>query len=257
MPDNRIDFSGQTVLVTGASRGIGRAIAGLFADHGAGVIVHYANDLAAAEETLASLTPGAHHLVQADLQDPVAINAMVEQTVKKAGRIHVLVNNAGVFEDHPPLEVDYTQWQAHWHRTLAINLLGPANLCHCLAGHMRDHGGGRIVNVSSRGAFRGEPDAPAYGASKAALNAMGQSLAKALGPAGIRVFTVAPGFVETDMAAEILAGPRGDFIRHESPLGRVARPDEVAWTVLFLAAPGSEFLTGCIVDLNGASYLRS
>ncbi len=253
----KLDFRGQNVLVTGASRGIGRAIAQLFADHGASVIVHYGNDAGAAEETLASLKPGAHHLLQADLRDPTAISTLVDQAVEKVGRIHVLVNNAGVFEDHPPLEVSYEQWQAHWNRTLEINLLGPANLCHCLAGHMRDHGGGRIVNVSSRGAFRGEPEAPAYGASKAALNSMGQSLAKALGPAGIRVFTVAPGFVETDMAAEVLAGPRGEFIRNESPLGRVARPEEVAWTVLFLAAPGSEFLTGCIVDVNGASYLRS
>lgn len=257
MSPNSLNFSGQNVLVTGASRGIGRAIARMFAEHGAGVIVHYGSDRLAAEETLASLRPGPHHLLQADLRDPAALKAMVEQAIEGMGRIHVLVNNAGVFEDHPPLEVDYEQWQARWQQTLAINLLGPANLCYCLAHHMRDHGGGRIVNVSSRGAFRGEPDAPAYGASKAALNAMGQSLAKALGPAGIRVFTVAPGFVETDMAAEILAGPRGEFIRNESPLGRVARPDEVAWTVLFLAAPGSEFLTGCIVDLNGASYLRS
>lgn len=113
------------------------------------------------------------------------------------------------------------------------------------------------MNITSRGAFRGEPSAPAYGASKAGLNALGQSLAKALGNEGIFVFTVAPGFIETDMAAEMLAGPRGDFLRGESPLGRVAKPEEVAWTVLFLAAPGSEFLTGCIVDVNGASYLRS
>lgn len=257
MTPNPLNFTGQNVLVTGASRGIGRAVARLFAEHGAGVIVHFASDRSAAEETLSGMKRGPHHLFQADLRDPAALKAMVGQAVELVGRIHVLVNNAGIFAEHPPLQVGYEQWQDHWHRTLAINLLGPANLCHCLAGHMRDHGGGRIVNVSSRGAFRGEPEAPAYGASKAALNSMGQSLAKALGPAGIQVFTVAPGFVDTDMAAEILAGPRGDFIRNESPLGRVAKPEEVAWTVLVLAAPNSEFLTGCIVDLNGASYLRS
>jgi len=118
-------------------------------------------------------------------------------------------------------------------------------------------GGGRIVNVSSRGAFRGEPDGPAYGASKAGLNAMGQSLAKALGGRGVYVFTVAPGFVETEMAEPFLAGPKGDFLRGESPLGRVARPEEVARTILFLASEGAEFLTGGIVDVNGASYLRT
>ena len=122
---------------------------------------------------------------------------------------------------------------------------------------MKEHNGGRIVNVSSRGAFRGEPDAPAYGASKAGLNALGQSLAKALGGEGIFVFTVAPGFVETKMAQPGLSGPKGDFIRNESPLGRVAKPEEVARTVAFLAADGSEFLTGCVVDVNGASYLRT
>jgi NAD(P)-dependent dehydrogenase (short-subunit alcohol dehydrogenase family) len=126
-----------------------------------------------------------------------------------------------------------------------------------MARHMIEHGGGRIVNVSSRGAFRGEPTAPAYGASKAGLNAMGQSLAQALAPHGVFVHTVAPGFVETERVAPRLSGPAGEAIRQQSPLGRVARPDEVARTVLFLAAPGTEFLTGCIVDVNGASYLRS
>ncbi|GMQ89704.1 MAG: hypothetical protein BMS9Abin10_0034 [Gammaproteobacteria bacterium] len=122
---------------------------------------------------------------------------------------------------------------------------------------MLENGGGRIVNVSSRGAFRGEPYAPAYAASKAGLNAMSQSMAKALAAHGVFVYAVAPGFVETDMGQSLLAGPRGDEIRNQSPLGRVARPAEIANTVLFLASEGSEFLTGAIVDINGASYLRS
>lgn len=257
MTQPSLDFTGQHVLVTGASRGVGRAIAQAFAAHGAGVTVHYGHNRQAAEETLASLQGGPHRIAAADLCDPAAVEQLVADTVREAGRIDVLVNNAGVYEDHPALSVSYQAWQAAWQRVLGANLLGPANLSYCVAGHMRQHGGGRIVNVSSRGAFRGEPTAPAYGASKAGLNALGQSLAKALGGEGIYVFTVAPGFIETDMAAEILDGPRGDFVRGESPLGRVARPEEVAWTVLFLAAPGSEFMTGCIVDVNGASYLRS
>jgi NAD(P)-dependent dehydrogenase (short-subunit alcohol dehydrogenase family) len=122
---------------------------------------------------------------------------------------------------------------------------------------MISQGGGQIVNVSSRGAFRGEPDAPAYGASKAGLNAMSQSLAKALAPHNIYVYVVAPGWVETDMAAESMSGPAGDQVRAQSPLNRIATPDEVARTILFLASEGTEFLTGCIVDINGASYLRS
>jgi NAD(P)-dependent dehydrogenase (short-subunit alcohol dehydrogenase family) len=257
MKKAKLDFSGQNVLVTGASRGVGRAIAQAFAEQGAGVIVHYGSNRAAAEETLASLRQGPHHLLGADLCDPAAIRRLVTEAVKMVGRIDVLVNNAGVYEDHPASSVSYDQWQAAWSRVLGANLLGPANLSFCMAEHMRAHGGGRIVNISSRGAFRGEPTAPAYGASKAGLNALGQSLAKALGGEGIFIFTVAPGFIETDMAADLLAGPKGEFIRGESPLGRVARPEEIAWTVLMLAAPGSEFMTGCIVDVNGASYLRS
>jgi len=257
MNERNLDFSGQNVLVTGASRGVGRAIAQAFAGHGARVVVHHGTNREAAQATLAGLPGGPHHVLSADLRDPSAVQRLVAAAERAVGRIDVLVNNAGIYEEHDVASVTYEEWQAAWSRTLGTNLLGPANLSFCVAQHMRQHGGGRIVNVSSRGAFRGEPTAPAYGASKAGLNAFGQSLAKALGGEGIYVFTVAPGFIETDMAAGILAGPRGDFIRGESPLGRVAQPEEVAWTVLLLAAPGSEFMTGCIVDVNGASYLRS
>ena len=113
------------------------------------------------------------------------------------------------------------------------------------------------MNVSSRGAFRGEPRCPAYGASKAGLNALTQSLAQQLAPLGIFVGAVAPGFVETDMASTVLDGPGGDAVRNQSPLGRVAKPEEVAHAVLFLASAGAEFSTGTIIDVNGASYLRT
>jgi NAD(P)-dependent dehydrogenase (short-subunit alcohol dehydrogenase family) len=122
---------------------------------------------------------------------------------------------------------------------------------------MIEQGGGRIVNVSSRGAFRGEPLGPAYGASKAALNSLSQSLAKYLAPHNITVSVVAPGFVQTDMALGKLTGVQGDEIRRQSPFNRVARPEEVAYAVLFLASEGAEFMTGAILDVNGASYLRT
>ena len=171
--------------------------------------------------------------------------------------LDAVVNNAGVFSGHPPATTSYDAWQSAWQQTLAINLVGPANVCWAAAQHMQKNGGGRIVNVSSRGAFRGEPEAPAYGASKAGLNALTQSLAIALAPHAIYVAAVAPGFVETDMATASLKGEGGDAIRAQSPLGRVARPEEVAAAVLFLASTGAEFSTGAIVDVNGASYLRS
>jgi NAD(P)-dependent dehydrogenase (short-subunit alcohol dehydrogenase family) len=152
--------------------------------------------------------------------------------------------------------VSYEQWQDAWRETLAVNLIGAANVTWCAVQHMIAGGGGRIINVSSRGAFRGEPAHPAYGASKAALNAFGQSLARALAPHGIAVTAIAPGYVETDMAAPHLAGPAGGRIRAESPFGRVARPDEIAAAAVYLASAGAEWASGTIVDLNGASYLR-
>lgn len=252
-----MDFSGQVVLITGASRGIGRATAVQFARQGARVAVHYHRNAEAAAETLAALAGGGHLVVQADMADAEGVRRMVENVVQQMGRLDVLVNNAGIYEDHPIAAVSYEEWQSAWTRTLQTNLTGAANAAYCAARHMMTQGGGRIVNVTSRGAFRGEPDAPAYGASKAAMNAMSQSLAKALAPHGIYVTAVAPGWVETDMAAEYLNAPGGDAIRAQSPLNRVATPDEVAYTALFLASRGAEFLTGAVVDVNGASYLRT
>jgi NAD(P)-dependent dehydrogenase (short-subunit alcohol dehydrogenase family) len=249
--------SEKTVLITGASRGIGRAAARLFAAAGNRVAVHYRRDADAAAETLASLEGEGHCTVAADVSDAQAVATLVDEVTRRMGALDVVVNNAGIGEHHIVDEVEYPQWQSAWQRILATNLLGPANLSFCAAKYMMENGGGRIVNVSSRGAFRGEPKQPAYGASKAGLNAMGQSLAQALAPHGIFVYTVAPGFVETDLAAARLAGPDGDDIRSQSPLNRVAQPEEVARTLLFLGTEAPDFLTGCIVDVNGASYLRS
>jgi 3-oxoacyl-[acyl-carrier protein] reductase len=250
-------FAGKNVLVTGASRGIGRAIAHEFAELGGAIAVHYHRNRKAAEETAARLAGGPHLLVQADVSAPEAVRNMVDTVVREMGRIHVLVNNAGIYETYPILELSYEEWQGTWERNIGTNLMGPANTSFCVAQHMKENGGGKIVNVSSRGAFRGEPNAPAYGASKAGLNALSQSMAQALAPCNIFVYVVAPGFVETDMSSPDLSGPEGDAIRSQSPLGRVASPVEVARTVVFLASGGTDYLTGCIVDINGASYLRS
>jgi 3-oxoacyl-[acyl-carrier protein] reductase len=252
-----MDFNKRTVLVTGASGGIGRSIAREFAERGATVVVHYRFNEQGAEKTLEDLSGGPHYMLPGDLTDPTDCLRLIETTVQVTGSLGVLVNNAGVFEDHPIAEVDFATWQRAWQRTLAVNLTGPANLIHCALEPMKAAGGGRIVNISSRGAFRGEPTSPAYGASKGALNAMGQSLALALAPDGIFIYTIAPGFVATDRVAPKLSGPLGDDIRNQSPLGRVAKPEEIAATTVWLAGEAPEFMTGCIIDVNGASYLRS
>ncbi len=251
------DLTGKTALVTGASRGIGRAVASLFAERGARVALHYRSAPAEADDVRRSLAGKGHITARADLMDTSSISTMVDEVHRAFGRIDILVNNAGIFDLHPLGEQSYDSWQLAWHRTIGTNLIGAAHVSYCVIRHMQKGGGGRIINVSSRGAFRGEPDAPAYGASKAGLNAMSQSLAKALAGDRILVFAVAPGFVRTERIEPLLTGERGQDILSQSPFGRIAEPEEVARTVFFLASDAPEFLSGCIVDINGASYLRT
>lgn len=248
-------MSGRGVLVTGASRGIGRAVATAFAAQGDRVAIHHRDSAKEAGSLLAELPGQGHAVVRADLASPEDVRSMADEAAQAlGGGIDVLVNNAGVFLHHPITELSYEEWQAAWRRTLDVNLAGAANVIWCALQHMQE--GGRIINVSSRGAYRGEPDSPAYGAAKAGLNALGQSLAIALAPRGIAVAAVAPGFVETDMTNEHLKAPRGDAIRAQSPFGRVAQPEEIAAAVVYLASPAAEWASGAVLDLNGASYLR-
>ncbi|MEU7935340.1 SDR family NAD(P)-dependent oxidoreductase [Micromonospora echinofusca] len=253
-------MTSRAVLVTGASRGIGRAVATAFAAGGDRVAIHHRDSAELAEGLRAELPGEGHVVVRADLTDPDAVRVMVDEAAGLLGGLDVLVNNAGVYGErdapHPVFGASYEQWRAQWRQVLETNLTGAGNVIWCAAQHMRDRGG-RIVNVSSRGAFRGEPEQPAYGASKAGLNALGQSLAVALAPYGITIATVAPGFVETDMTTGHLSGERGAAIRAQSPFNRVARPEEIAAAVHWLASPQAEWASGTIVDLNGASYLRS
>jgi NAD(P)-dependent dehydrogenase (short-subunit alcohol dehydrogenase family) len=244
----------RAVLITGASRGIGRAAAVAFAERGDRVAVHHRNSATLAEKLVADLPGTGHLVVQADVADPDAVRAMVDAAAESLGGLDVLVNNAGQFTPHRITEVSYEEWQAQWRRTVDVNLIGAANVTYCAVKHMKS--GGAIVNVSSRGAFRGEPGQPAYGATKAGLNAMGQSLAVSLGPLGIQVITVAPGFVETDMATESLR-TRGPELRGQSPFNRVAQPEEIAAAIVWLASPEAQWASGTVVDLNGASYLRT
>jgi NAD(P)-dependent dehydrogenase (short-subunit alcohol dehydrogenase family) len=242
------------VLVTGASRGIGAAVAQVFAFGGDRVALHYGTRREAATAVRESLPGDGHVVVGADLADPEAVRRMVDEAAAALGAVDVLVNNAGVFEPHAAAETTYEEWQEAWRHTLGVNLIGAANVTWCALQHMGE--GGRIVNVSSRGAFRGEPNHPAYGASKAGLVAFGQSLARALGGRRISVTAVAPGFVETDMAAAELTGESGRRRRAESPLGRVSTPEEIAAAVHYLASPEAELASGAVLDFNGASYLR-
>jgi 3-oxoacyl-[acyl-carrier protein] reductase len=245
----------RAVLVTGASRGIGRAIAQAFAELGDRVAVHYGASAELAAQVVGELPGSGHTAVQADLADPEAVRLMVDQAHADLGGLDVLVNNAGTYRPHPVTEVSYEQWQDAWREVLAVNLTGAANVTWCAVQHMKA-AGGRIVNVTSRGAYRGEPRHPAYGASKAGLNSFGQSMARALAPFGIAVASVAPGFVETAMARPDLDSARGEEIRAQSPFNRVATTKEIAAAVIYLASEEAEWASGAVLDLNGASYLR-
>jgi NAD(P)-dependent dehydrogenase (short-subunit alcohol dehydrogenase family) len=251
----------RVVLVTGASGGIGGAVANAFAAAGDRVGVHYSGNREGAEAVLAGLPGDGHLLVQGDLADPAAAARLVDTVVEANGALDVLVNNAAVGTSrdtaHPVPTVSYADWQRAWRHAVDVNLLGAANISYCAARHMIDRGrGGRIVNVGSRGAYRGEPDNAAYGATKAGLHALGQSLAISLAPHGIAVTSVAPGFVRTERQAVALTGAYGDAIRAQSPFDRVAEPAEVAAAVVYLASADSTWASGAVLDLNGASYLR-
>lgn len=189
----KLPESGRRVLVSGASRGLGRAVAQAFAAHGDRVAVHFASRADEARVTLESLDGTGHTLVGGDLADPAGAVAVADAAAEALGGIDVLVNNAAVNLRHPLPETPYEEWAAVWQQHVSVNLLATANLSHLAARRMIDQGsGGRIVNIGSRGAFRGEPDHPAYGATKAAVHALGQSLAVSLAPYGIAVSSVAP-----------------------------------------------------------------
>lgn len=230
-----------TILLTGSSRGIGAACAAALTAAGAHVIGH-----------------GTASGIAADLADPAAPADLWARALDAAGgRVDVLVNNAGVFEPNP-LDADHAVWVAGWERTLRINLTAAAELSRLAVNHWRDGGrGGRLVNVASRAAYRGDSAAHwHYAASKAGMVAMTKTIARGYAADGILAFAVCPGFTMTGMAEDYLASRGGDKLLADIPLGRVAEPAEVAAAVRFLALDAPASMTGAVLDVNGASYVR-
>jgi 3-oxoacyl-[acyl-carrier protein] reductase len=251
---------GCRALVTGGSRGVGAAIAAALAAAGHTVAVHCRAEMAAAESVAAALPGSGHAVVRGDVADPRQVQAFVTAAVSALGGIDILVNNAGVYFGQPISATSYAEWQDAWRRIIDVNLHGPANVAWCVVDHLlrRPEGpaGARIITVGSRGAYRGEPTAPAYGASKAGVHSLTQSLAVALAPHGIAAAAVAPGFVRTDMTEALLSDPGAGAIRAQSPFDRVAEPEEIAAAVAWLASPQAQWASGAVLDLNGASHLR-
>jgi len=250
------DLTGKKVLVTGGSRGIGLAISKMMANAGANVGIVYRSNDERAIEAYNNLRGEGHELFKCDVSSPKEVESLFKEVRLKFKTLDILVNNAGMGFHHPIDTSDYSEWQEGWNQIMDTNLLGPANTCFQAAQIMIKNKSGRIINVSSRGAFRGEPEQPAYGASKAGLNSMTQSLAYQLSPYGIFVGAVAPGFVETEMAFDRLQGEPGKRIKAQSPMNRVASPEEVAEAVMLMAT-ANMWMTGGIFDVNGASYFRT
>jgi len=224
------------ILVTGSTRGIGAAI-------------------------VDSLQGRAHAMghgsADADLSDPAGAERLWEAAIARFGRIDVLINNAGVFEPIA-VEASLDDWHDAWGRTMQINLQASADLCRRAILHWRDRGvGGRIVNIASRAAYRG--DSPAhwhYAASKAGMVGMTKSIARGFAREQILAFAVCPGFTMTGMAEDYLASRGGDKLLADIPLGRVAEPAEVASAAVYLALEAPASMTGAVIDINGASFVR-
>ncbi|UNO42702.1 SDR family oxidoreductase [Streptomyces sp. MST-110588] len=253
----------QRVLVTGASResGIGAAVAAAHAARGAAVAVHCRADTAAGEAVVAKLPGEGHLTVTGDLADPGQVARVVGEAVEGLGGIDVLVNNSGIYIEHPIAGTSYEEWQSLWRRHIDVNLIAAANTSWCVVDHLlhRPQGpaGGRIVMIGSRGGYRGEPHVPAYGASKAGLHSLAQSLAVALAPHRIAVAALAVGFTRTDLTADLLEDPEASrAVLAQHPLGRVADPSEIASAVAWFTSPEAEWATGAVLHLNGASYLH-
>lgn len=246
-------LQGRTALVTGASGGIGGAIARTYARQGLRVAMHYHASEDAARQALAGLEGDGHLLVQADVADPEAVRRMITETVAAFGRLDVLVNNAGIYELGPFDMPDYETWQTHWKHTLDINLMSAANATFCALPTMKAQGGGKIINVASRSAFRGETDAPAYAVSKAGMISLTRCLARAEAKNGILSYGIAPGWVETAMAREGME-TMAEEILSQIPLGRIATVEDVAGVALFLASDAANYLTGITILVAGGSW---
>ncbi len=251
----------RNVLVTGASRGIGRAVAQTFAAAGDAVAVHASADGEDIATTLTGLTGVGHVSVFGDVANPEQCRAIVQEAAAGLGYLDVLVNNAGVApgeqNKHRVENTPFTSWVEAWEQMVRVNLLGAAHVTWAFAEQFTQaRGPGAVINIGSRGAQRGEPDHPAYASSKAALHAFGQSAAITLAPLGVSVVSVAPGVTATERQRPTLEGPRGAALRAQSPFDRVAVPQEIADAVLYLASPAAQWSSGSVVDLNGASYLR-
>ncbi|MGF1491959.1 MAG: SDR family NAD(P)-dependent oxidoreductase [Microcoleaceae cyanobacterium] len=251
-----INLAEKVILVTGGSQGIGAATVKTLHQAGADVILHYGKSQEQAARILNELVQESCCLIQADLGEITGPNQLWSQALEWRGRIDVIVNNAGLVSTVSP-EAAWETWHQSWQVTLQVNLIAVADLCRAAIDHFQRRGGGIIINISSRAAFRGDqPDMMHYAASKGGVISLTRSIARGFGKDRILAYAIAPGFVRTERIESMLSPGREAVIAQESPMGELAAPEDVANTVTFLASGLAPHATGTTIDINGASYVR-
>src|SRR5205085_565496 len=251
----KLDLSNKIALVTGASRGIGRTTAMRMAEAGARVAVNYNRSEAEANDIVREIGDDRAFAVRANVADPNDVKSMIDAVVDRCGRIDILVNNAATFDMNRFEDDDYEAWQQGWKQTFDLNVFGAANAAYLAMHSMRRNGGGKIINVSSRAAFRGETEFADYAASKAALVNLTRSIARACAKDNIVASCVTPGFILTEMAKPELDAHYEEIV-NQIPLRRVGSVDDVASVILFLASPMADYLNGVTIDVNGGSWFH-
>ena len=249
-----ISLTGKTVLITGGSRGIGRATAILSARAGADVAITYRRQEGAAREVKSAVERWGRRCLalRAEISKGTEVRGAVEEMMRAYGRIDVLVNNAGIWTD---LELGSGDFKA-WKETMEVNLDSVYFFTDAVVSHMKEAGGGGVINIGSTAGIRGEAHHSHYAATKGALNALTKSWAVELAPYNIRVNLVAPGWVDTDMCAEVFSDPAfKESVRQSIPLKRIPPPEDIAGPVLFLASDLARHITGAIISVNGGSVL--
>lgn len=250
-----ISLTNKVILVTGGSRGIGKAIALALGASGATIALHYAQNRAGAEEVLAQL-PANSFLVQGDFSQGEAPKKIMDQVIEKYGRLDVLINNAGIAIDLP-LSHSWKQWQKGWEKTLQVNLIAAGILSKLAIRQFQLQDGGRIIHIASRAAFRGDvPGYMAYAASKGGMVALSRSIARYFGKDNIHSFVVAPGFTQTEMAQQFIDEFGEEIVKKDLALNELTQPEDVAPTVVFLASGLMDHATGSTIDINAGSYVR-
>jgi len=247
-----MELKGKTSLVSGSSRGIGRAIALCLAEAGSDVVVNYVSSRQAAEDVAEHIRGMGRRATayQADVSVSAQANAMIEQAIDEVGPIQILVYNAGITRDRSFLKLS----AEHWREVLMVNLDGPFNLTSRLLPHMVESQWGRIINISSIVAQMGNFGQSNYAVAKGGLIAFSKTLAREVARKGVTVNAVAPGFIETDMTAAV-SDEALDTVRKITPLGRLGTPEEVAVAVRFLADPRASYITGQVINVNGGMYM--